>query len=412
MSDTKSNVISLGINAKDEVPPPPHPLADIQLTPEEWLARFVELNNVSYDYKTASLRQGEDSMDPKLLLSQMRLATYRYDMPHLRAFLKDALSLWMREKAKDHLSALRERLRFVACEQDLIEQWVVAVTNKADSCDIAVAKHFVWQIRRKLFGLSVEHHMMPVLYGASGGGKSVAVHKLLGPLESVTVLQNMTVFNDQFSRQMFAKNFVMFFDELAKSKQVDVNSLKNIITAPRVEWRGIQSETINSAPQNCTFIGCSNDPLRDRIQDPTSTRRFWQINCSDLLNWEVINSIDYMAMWRSVAENGPCPLISSMEQIRAVQENELRSRNPIEDWVLACCRKSDSPGEGLTTSELYKEFKTWHERGNNTAISIQKFSKDFPRYISTLLPEIKPTHSYRGTVWPLQISEQTNQLQR
>ena len=63
--------------------------------------------------------------------------------------------------------------------------------------DIAVVKHFVWQVKRKLIGLPVDHHIMPILFGKSGGGKSVAIHKLVEPLKELTLETNMSVFQDQ-----------------------------------------------------------------------------------------------------------------------------------------------------------------------------------------------------------------------
>ncbi len=381
---------------------PVHPLANLDLLPQQWVELFIGLNNISYDHKTSSIRQEGESLEYGLLLSKMRLTAYQYGMTHLRQYLKDGLSVWMREQAKSHIGELRNLLRFVPSEFDLIEQWVTAATGKTDPCDVAVMKHFIWQVKRKLYDLPVEHHMMPVLFGKSGGGKSVAVHQLLKPLESVTMLQNMTVFNDQFSRQMFNKNFVMFFDELAKSKQVDVNSLKNIITAPRVEWRGIQSESINSAPQNCTFIGCSNDPVRERIQDTTSARRFWQLNCADQLDWQAINCINYLCVWKSVDENQACPLLPLIKEVREVQDAELRIKDTLECWLSFACETLCASTGTATTSILYGYFKTWCEQEEIHEIpSGQKFSRDLPTKIRSLGLNWSSVHTHQGTTWTI-----------
>lgn len=394
------NIDSQSKNAETPAPEPLHPLTNPELMPKDWVELYITTNKITYDHKTGSLRQEDEALEYALLLSKMRLTAYQYGMTHLRQYLKDGLAVWMREQARSHLNELRERLRFLPSEVDLVEKWVIAATGKSDPCDVAVMKHFIWQVKRKLYGLPVEFHMMPVLFGKSGGGKSVAVHQLLKPLESVTMLQNMTVFNDQFSRQMFNRNYVMFFDELAKSKQVDINSLKNIITAPRVEWRGIQSESINSASQNCTFIGCSNDPLRERIQDTTSARRFWQINCADKLDWKSINGIDYVGLWKSVDENQPSPLLTVIKKVQKTQETELRAIDPIESWLSFACETPFNTNPSPTTSDLYVIFKDWCKiHGVKDVPTIQKFSRDLPNKIAIAKIQSEPRHTHRGTIW-------------
>ncbi|NJL23882.1 MAG: hypothetical protein HC902_00970 [Calothrix sp. SM1_5_4] len=314
-------------------------------------------------------------------------------------------------KSKNHLKVLRSKLKFIPSNNDLIEQWVVAVTGEADSCDIAMMRHVIWQVKRKLCGLPVEHHALVCIFGASGAGKSVAIQKLLEPITSVTIHQNMTVFNDQFSRRMFTSNYCMVFDEMGKAKQVDIDCLKNIITANPVEWRGIQSESIHSGQQNCTFIAASNIPLCERIKDTTSARRFWQLNCKEKLDWNAINSIDYLAMWRSVNENDSCPILDVLDQVRRVQERDLRVRDPIEEWIASCCRESDSQS-GLTTSELFQIFKCWCSKNSvATAITIQKFSRDLPKSIKAIIPDVSPFHSHRGTEWPILVTEKLSSLQ-
>lgn len=403
-SSNESNVISstpaITENVAAVIPTEsPHPLANVELLPQQWVELYIEINRIVYDHKTSSIRQDGESLEYGLLLSKMRLTAYQHGMTHLRQYLKDGLSVWMREQSKLHVTDLRNLLRFIPSEIDLVEQWLKAATGKTDACDVAVMKHFIWQVKRKLYGLPVEHHMMPVLFGKSGGGKSVAVHHLLKPLESVTMLQNMTVFNDQFSRQMFNKNYVMFFDELAKSKQVDINSLKNIITTPRVEWRGIQSESINSASQNCTFIGCSNDPLRERIQDTTSARRFWQLNCADKFDWKTINELNYTLLWQAIDMNQASPLLEVLEEVQILQESELRTKDPIEEWLGFACETSVFSSQP-TTSELYRNFKFWCKSlGIITTFTLQTFSRALPKKVAETAPTIKSQHVFNGTIW-------------
>ncbi len=214
----------------------------------------------------------------------------------------------------------------------------------------------------------------------------------------------MSIFSDQFSRRAFARNFLVFFDELQGSDNADVNVMKQIITAPVVEWRAMRSERVMSAPQNATFIGCSNDPVRDRIKDPTSSRRFWQINCADQINWQAINSIDYLALWRSVDEKAPSPILAHLNEVRKIQESEIRVKDIVEQWTEEVCEVVSFDESALTTSELYESFKEFCLWQNQKSFpQFQKFARDIKRIleVSGQGPASKKTN--RGTTWSIRI---------
>ncbi len=273
---------------------------------------------------------------------------------------------------------------------------------------MAVIRHFVWQVKRKLFGLPVEHHLMAILVGKSGGGKSVAVQKLIDPLTEVASYRDMTIFNDQFARRAFARNFVIFFDELGRLENTDVNALKSIITAPRVEWRGMGSEASHSARQNATFIGCSNVALRDRLQDPSSVRRFWELRCQDRLNWATVNAIDYTALWRSVDESSPCPILPVIDQIRATQESTLRQRDHAERWLDATCEPRTFSDASPTTEQLHRAFIGWCQaQGIFDVDGLQTFARALPLRVMNLGWSVSSKRSYRGTTWSLGVRSET-----
>lgn len=374
------------------------------LLPEVWASRFLERHGFAYDYKTDSLARAGSVVDSRFVLARMRLELNRARIDGIRPFLVDSLLLWRKDQEEQFLAELRAKIAYREVDPALDGKWVLAATGKESPLDAAVLRHFIWQAKRKLFGLSVEHHMMPVLYGKSGGGKSVAVHALIAPLSDVAIARDLTVFNDQFARRQFARNFVMFFDELGKSHQADVNSMKNIITAPKVEWRGINSESTQSASQNCTFIGCSNLPVRERIQDPTSVRRFWQINCADQLDWSVINSLDYIALWQSVDESGPCPILPYLEEIRAVQEQELRVKDPIESWLEFNCEPASFQKDSPTTDELYMDFAAWCcWQSIKSQAGLQIFARGLQEKLDRIGWIATSKRTNRGTTWSLKV---------
>ena len=205
-------------------------ICDGGINPDDWMTAYVLLNGITYDYKTDSIRENSEVIEYATIIAQMRLSAFRNDVTEIKSYLSDALHLWKREQARIFILSLRDHLSFVEAKEDRLADWVRAATGAVSPLDLAVMRHFIWQVKRKLLGLPVEHHMMPILYGRTGGGKSVAVHKLLEPVKEVTLCRDMSVFSDSFGRRQFARNFVMFFDEMEKCCGVDVNALKNIIT--------------------------------------------------------------------------------------------------------------------------------------------------------------------------------------
>ncbi len=372
--------------------------------PKEWVIERLREHNLDYDYKTDALKKGDSVVEESLAVAFLRLDAREMDVEDIRSYIRDALAVYRHERSKIELTRLTQQLTYNPTQNDVVRSWVTAVCGKNSELDVVVVKHFLWQVKRKLAGLPVEQHLMPVLFGRSGAGKSVAVSQLIEPLRAVALQTDMSIFSDQFSRRAFARNFLVFFDELQGSNTADVNTMKQIITAPVIEWRAMRSERVMSAPQNSTFIGCSNDPVRDRIKDPTSSRRFWQINCADQIDWQAINSIDYLALWRSVDENTLAPILAHLSEIRKVQESDLRAKDIIEQWIEEVCEVVSFDEAALTTSELYESFKEFCLWQNQKSFpQFQKFARDIKRIleVSGHGPVSKKTN--RGTAWCIRI---------
>lgn len=288
--------------------------------PEVWFEKFVSEGKLTYEYKMSKIILDGSPVKDDEFTAHISIYLLRNQVKITKSQIKDVLIVWKLKQEKGFLERLKLSTKFVVTEQDVISDWVWAVTGKRDKLDVAIVKHFVWQIKRKIHSLPVENHLMPVLFGKSGGGKSVAVSKLLEPLQAVTLNSDMGLIEDQLFKKGLGRNFIVFFDELAGSNKVDVNRLKQIITADRMEWRGIRSENMVSGSQNCTFIGCSNIPVVSRIQDPTSMRRFWQLGCKDKINWEVVNGLNYSSLWASINEKEPSPILPHLSKIKKLQE--------------------------------------------------------------------------------------------
>jgi len=383
----------------------PNSLTDESLSPEVWVDRYARLHQIEYLYKSNSVTERGEPLEAGVFISQMRVYAHTQGMGEIKRMIPDAFSVWRRDQGKKYLKWLRDEYRFTPNDSDLIAEWVEAVTGVRNPLDVAVMRHFVWQVKRKIYGLPVEHHTMVALWGASGIGKSVAVHKLIEPLNDVAALRDMRVFNDQFARRAFTRSFIMFFDEMGKSNDVDIDLLKNIITANVTEWRGCGSESINSAPQNCTFIACTNLPLRERIKDPTSARRFYQLNCAEKVDWVKINSIDYSLLWKSIDEKSECPITSFLDDLKAVQQKEIVHQDLIESWLSNQCEAFEFNPDSPTTDELYCDFSFWCKLQCVFDFEgMQTFARGLQLRISSLKWAAGSKRSSRGTIWSVRLT--------
>lgn len=321
-----------------------------------WVSSWLEANEVSYSMKTERVTIGGQDITSISLFQRMALDANASGGPGAQ-FINYALDIWLEGEKRRALESLRTRLRHAPCQADLLSAWVHAVTGNTDEVDRAVIAHFLWQVKRKLYGLPVEHHLMPLLHGGQGSGKTTAVMRLLAPMEEFTDLPgDLAVLGD--TRELFRLNssFVLFFDEMARANRVDVESLKNRITQDTLRWRALSLNRISVGANNATFIGATNTNLTDLIYDPTGVRRFYQIECQNPANWEVINSLDYFALWQSIDESGPAPVLTVLDALKERQE-AMRPKDSAEEFLAARC---DVGGDAWTAaSVVYEQFKAF-----------------------------------------------------
>ncbi len=377
------------------------------LNPSQWIFMFNDFHKVKFIYKTDSVMKDGVKCDMNTYKAFTRITIKEMGLgKHFnKQTVDDIITIWMSSEKARFLSEFRTHLSFVPSQVDLVKAWVKAATGAENKLDVAVMRHFIWQVRRKLYGKEVSHHMMPILYGKTGGGKSQAVLQLLKPMDDLYLSMDLSIFSDQFKTRLFTKSFIMFFDEMARSDRADIDKLKNIITSPTVDFRGMHTENLESTPQNCTFIGCSNDLVYDKIYDPTSARRYWQVNCADMLAWKAINNIDYLALWKSVDENGPCPIIPFLAEIHDVQEKKIRHKDLVEDWFeTECAPVPYDAKKNPTSAQLYHNFTEWCKAQRiNSQPSASKFYRRLEAVVKHLNMNVGPHRTNRGTVYSLQL---------
>lgn len=189
----------------------------------------------------------------------------------------------------------------------------------------AVFQKFIWQVKRRMSGLPVTNHLMVVIYGKQGKGKSKAVEIVTAPMGHLVSTGDFQRLGDSREVAMF-QSYVVVLDEMQKASHADVDRIKNVITRDHFNYRPMHSNSNVSSVQNATFIGTSNRALDQIIHDPTGNRRFFQVDWSSQTGpdeWAYLNSLCIEDMWRSVDQFSEDPTIPFLEEIREIQSKNI-----------------------------------------------------------------------------------------
>ena len=241
-----------------------------------------------------------------------------------------------------------------------LREYVKAITGQDDDLTVGVLAHWCWMVKRRLNNLTVCDHIMPILYGGQGAGKSQAVERLKDIFTNYSIDVSLDTLSDNRFSKSLTEAFIGVADELSGINKADLGHLKRAITSRDVSYRIMGSNSVVSAPTTISFIGCTNLPLNVQLFDSTGSRRFYQIDCQAKMNWLAINKIDYLALWKGVDESKPTGYLHTVKTALTTAQKELTVKNEVEDFMDA---QGYSVNGASTTDvvvgDLYSEYKTW-----------------------------------------------------
>lgn len=353
--------------------PPRQSKNSTDLPTELWVKDWLHERLAALDYKSNMLIIDGDDLPFDQLLSRISLDAENERLKYSDDKIKHALNIWMAEQKKLVVANHILKIEFdPEVSGDAASRFLVAATGSAKPLENAVLRHFVWQIKRKLLGLKVGNHLMPIFVGKHRGGKTEAIKKLLGPIEQLCLMANdMTVITDERGIKALNDNYCIFFDEMAKAGKVDADRMKNIITSEYVSYRIMRTNQYASLRHNSVFIGATNHHVRDLIFDHTSARRFYEIQTLNVLDHQEINSIPYLEIWKSVNPLADSPIIEFLPELDRVQESEIRNKCFVEEWLTSWCKTIEldtPPQQWSKPKDLYMNFKHWLDWQNKVSM--------------------------------------------
>lgn len=231
--------------------------------------------------------------------------------------------------------------------QELARFTQVLLYRPPAEVEIAVLQQFMWLVKRHLIGKPATHHIMPVVVGAQGSGKTETIKRLIygsGLPDDLVLATTFAYLEDERNTPALSKHFIVFLDEMAKASRSDVNNLKRIITEATLTYRPMRTNEERKLKNNVTLIGASNQSIIELIKDSTGMRRYYELVVADTSaytladknkRWKELNTIDFKSIWRSINEQADCcdSFINLYEQVASVQTEQLAASNIFLDFI-------------------------------------------------------------------------------
>jgi len=275
----------------------------------------------------------------------------------------------------------------LACSQENlseVEKFILAVTGKADPKEVAILAHWVWSVKRKMADTNVVHHIMPILYGKQGGGKTVALEKLIEPIQNYRLDIKMNQMTDPRYFTAMSENYVMVFDEMQGAQRTEIDILKNQITTKFNDSRKMGTTDVTRIRQACSFIGATNRPVDEQIIDTTGMRRFWQMNCLPTFNRELLGSIDFKALWQGIDEKKPDGyIVPYLPEISIVQD-QMTAKDDVQAFIDEFSLVVGTSGAvDVVSGDMFSVYTEWCAKNgikgsNNVWFGKRMNNKGFP----------------------------------
>jgi hypothetical protein len=284
----------------------------------------------------------------------------------------------MRLRRRETLLATIIRRDSTVRGQQAASEYLRAVTGGVDPTDLAVFRHWVWTVKRQASGMHVDHHVMPVIVGGQGSGKTTAAGLLVKPLAELALNIDVSYMTDERRVRALAHLVVGRWEEMSGAARADLETLKRQITDPTISYRPMRSNSTVVLPRTCSFIGTSNIPVQDLVQDTTGARRFYELKTPARCDWSRLADIDPLDVWACVSETEPAPASAVLSAMRE-QQADLVHKDAVslwlegESWGAMQVRDPDgdldhpqriqlgyhNPAHGETFEEVSARFRHW-----------------------------------------------------
>jgi hypothetical protein len=344
----------------------------------EHSADLVELYAAQIDFKirvNGCVSKGEDDDTVfSAFVRDVRLENERLNLGFKRENINDSADRFKENSIKKGRALLREALAYNQMDAAYTDSQLALVEQNAfmtpaiPGLYAAVVKHFIHQVKTKMAGRIVATHLMMIITGKQGSGKSSFIGMLTAPVDEVKSVSNFASILDNRNMDIWKSN-VIYVEEMEKAAKADMQAVKGAITRTAHNARTMYTNNSDYVKNNAVFVGDGNVGVAMLLNDSTGMRRFIEIPWHDADGlqarkavWDALNNIDWNRVWRGVDENGPEPIEAFRDQLLIEQAN-IRKQSYVEQWLRDDERDSNRKlltrleTDGTTTKQM--DAVTW-----------------------------------------------------
>lgn len=240
-----------------------------------------------------------------------------------------------------------------------------------------IFKHWLWCLKRRIFGKPVIWHIWINFNGAQGIGKTQMLNRMFKFIDDFVITTNLRIMNDvDREYKKFTDNYIIMFDDLNTGENSDneillndgaVDAIKQIMTQETFTVRQFQTQEQNKVKNTFVPISTANKHLYDIIYDGDAMRRWFEFNCQrtsapssyDELNGvlerftEALKGIDEnddKGYWLRNTETG--------KKIIEIQKHYIPTNTSTNTWIDYCDVTPDYD-RNATTAFLAPEYQQY-----------------------------------------------------
>jgi hypothetical protein len=373
----------------------------------DFVRLYVNIEGLTVNFKEQITKAGE-SIDQLSLLRTLRLLADELGFSYRATAIADAVEDWIAQAKRDYFNRSKAALgTFDETRREHVESvWLNLASLVFDCSDTspafvaAVLKKYVWQVKCKLFNTSISYHLMPILFGPQGCGKTEFIRAFLSPIADLTTNASFSAIADERNIGLWS-SYAIVCDEMAHASKTDIDDVKHAISAPSLSRRLMGTNTWITVAQKATLIGASNKDLSELIKDSTGLRRFAPLNFIGG-HYTLVNSIDWLELWQSIDHMAADPMRGHEEVLAAVQEEE-RVQTPFEAWLADFDPASMKPhfdNGHISAAALFEDSFIPYEELNYRSFAVRMTRRAWDKKMNALCakhPDKTPFQHVRKT---------------
>tara|TARA_R110002096_G_scaffold149991_3_gene311713 strand:- start:4188 stop:5660 length:1473 start_codon:yes stop_codon:yes gene_type:complete len=339
--------------------------------------------------------------------------THGYKTEELKTVIDHVLEL----KKIETVVALRDDLKYdPGVNLDIVLRATLKMMKIQGDIEVNVTvfKHWLWGIKRHVFGLPVKSELWLAFYGGQNTGKSHFVKEVLAPplmgkCQTNAELNIISKLDQNIGT--FKNNFLVNFEELARGDGKTADSqlmvggdfmatLKAMLTAEDIRYRPYHTQRQAILKKSFACMSTANNHIYDVLNDPTGMRRFFEFQVMQprgvLFDRPTMAKLerDGRLFYTGIDENNEVGYLLNgsdiWKKVQVIQET-YKGKSSIDNWILdgeyEIEPEDDEGSETATLSELYESYRSYCNSGGLKPFSKPNFTKGIEERYTVTKPQ-------------------------